>query len=403
MSGVDVVVLGVLLLAYALLSQRLARAWVTAPMVLVGAGFLVGPQVLDLVELGIGTEDLGRLAEGALALVLFTDASSIDLGRLRREGGMPIRLLGLALPMTILVGGLFALVLFPELFIFEAVALAVLLAPTDAALGQAVVSDRRIPSNVRQGLNVESGLNDGVCVPLLVGALALARIEEASSSDSEILRNLVVELGIAVAMGVALAFVIAHLVRWSHDRGWLEHGWAGLIPLVTALVAYTATTEAGGSGFIAAFVAGLVYGRVLGDEARESIELTEGGGRLLSSVTLVLFGAVLVSSSIERIDLATVVYAVLSLTVVRMVPVAIALRREASPTKLFVGWFGPRGLATIVFVLTLITDSGLPGAMRIVDAATITVLLSVFAHGITAAPLTDRYVRWVGSTSSEPS
>ncbi len=147
-------------------------------------------------------------------------------------------------------------------------------------------------------------------------------------------------------------------------------------------------------------MAGLVYGSMLGDAAGESTEFTEQAGRLLSSVTFVLFGAVLVSDSIGRIDLATVVYAVLSLTLVRMLPVALVLRREPGPTRLFAGWFGPRGLATIVFALTLIEGSGLAGTERIVDVATLTVLLSVVAHGITAVPLTNRYVRWVESASA---
>lgn len=396
MSSTDILFVAAVALLYALVSRRLSGTFVTAPMVFVLAGILLGPQLLDLVDLPIESEDLGLLAEVTLALVLFTDASSIDTRRLRREDALPVRLLALALPMSIVVGSLFALLLFPGLLVFEAVALAILLAPTDAALGQAVVADERIPSPVRQGLNVESGLNDGVCVPLLVSAVAFAQLEEAPSFDGGIIVDLVAELAIAVGVGAIVAALVAVLVQWSTRRNWLDHGWAGLVPLLTAVVAYVATTGAGGSGFIGSFVAGLVYGRMLGSIAHQSTELTEDVGRLISSVTFLLFGAVLVSSSIDRVDLETVVYAVTSLTVVRMLPVAVALMGSGAawPTRWFAGWFGPRGLATIVFALTVIEGSGLAGTTRIVDVATLTVLLSVIAHGVTAVGLSDRYVAW---------
>lgn len=402
MSSTDLLLIGVALLLYALASRRLAGTFVTAPMVFVLIGLVVGPQVLDIVDLPIESDDLGLLAEATLALVLFTDAASLDTSRLRREDAMPIRLLGFALPMTIVLGSAVGVLLFSDLVVFEAVALAILLAPTDAALGQTVVSDQRIPSTVRQGLNVESGLNDGVCVPLLVSAVAFAQLEEAPSFEGEILTDLVTELVIAVGVGAIVAAVVAMAVRWSNRRGWLDHGWALLIPLVAAGMAYVATAEAGGSGFIATFVAGLVYGRMLGPVAHESTELTEGLGGLLSSVTFFLFGAVMVGASIGRIDVETVVYAMVSLTAIRMLPVAVALLGSGAawPTRWFAGWFGPRGLATIVFALTVIEGSGLDGTERIIDVATITVLLSVLAHGASAVALSDRYVSWFGVNRS---
>lgn len=402
MSSTDIVVIGVSIVLYALVSRRLSGTFVTAPMVFVAIGITLGPRLLDVVDLPIGTGNLGLLAEVTLTLILFTDASAIDTHRLRYEDEMPTRLLGLALPLSIVVGSGTALLLFPELMVFEAVALAILLAPTDAALGRTVVADERLPSPVRQGLNVESGLNDGVCVPLLVSAVAFAKLEEAPSFDGEILVDLVRELMIAIGIGAILAAAVAVLVQWSSRREWLDHSWAVFIPLLTAVVAYVATTEAGGSGFIAAFIAGLVYGRILGSDAHQSTEVTEDLGRLLSAVTFFIFGAVLVSSSIERLDIETVAYAAASLTVVRMLPVAVALLGSgaARPTKRFAGWFGPRGLATIVLTLTVVEGSGLSGATRIADVATLTVLLSVFAHGATAAVLSDRYVRWFNANRS---
>jgi NhaP-type Na+/H+ or K+/H+ antiporter len=402
LSGWDIALIGATLVGYALFSRRLAGTFVTAPMVFVVAGFVLGSEVLDLFDVSIGSSELRLLAEVTLALLLFSDASALDTRRLARESGMPLRLLGLALPLTIVLGSVIALLAFPDLLVFEAVALAVLLAPTDAALGQTVVSDTRLPSVVRQGLNAESGLNDGICVPLLVAAVTFAELEQAPSFDGEVLIDLVEELAIAISVGIAVAVVVAFVSKLSVRRGWMEENWGLIVPLAATAAAYAATVELGGSGFIAAFVAGLIYGRLLGATAHQSTELTENLGGALSAVTFLLFGALVIGRGIPNLDAATVIYAVLSLTIVRMAPVAISLlgsgaRRE---TAAFAGWFGPRGLASIVFALTIVEESGLAGTARIVDVATITILMSVFAHGLTAPWLTDRYVRWVESNQS---
>jgi NhaP-type Na+/H+ or K+/H+ antiporter len=398
LSTSDVVIIGGSLLAFALVSGRLARTPATSAMLFTVVGFLVGADVFDLLDVAIDSSALRLLAEATLALVLFSDASAIDTRRLARERATPLRLLGVALPLSIIVGALAAAVFFPDLDLFEAAALAILLAPTDAALGEAVVADTRLPSTLRQGLNVESGLNDGVCVPLLIGALALAELEEAPGFDGGILRDLVRELAIAVAVGFAIALVVAVASRWSARHRWVEESWARIVPLVTTALAYVVTVDLGGSGFIASFVAGLVFGRILGPATHPVAELTEDLGQALSAITFLFFGATMVGPSLSAIDLRTVVYAVASLTVVRMVPVALSLigTGAAPRTVLFAGWFGPRGLATIVFALTVVEESSLPGTDRIVHVATFTVLLSVFAHGLSAHGLVDGYVGWYG-------
>jgi NhaP-type Na+/H+ or K+/H+ antiporter len=401
-NGWDLVIIGAVVVGYVAISKRLAGTVVTSVMVMVVCGVLVGPDVLDLLDTGIGSSNLRLLAEIALTLVLFSDAALLDTRRLVRETTVPARLLGLALPLTIVLGTVVALPLFPDLGLFEAVVLAVLLAPTDAALGQAVVSDQRLPSALRQGLSVESGLNDGVCVPLLVTAVAFAELEALPSFNGDILIDLVEEAAIAIAVGVVVAVVVSRMLLSSHRRGWLQEEWANLVPPVAAVMSYAAAVELHGSGFIAAFMAGLLYGRLGGSLAHDSIELNEDVGRLLSSVTFLLFGAVMVSSAFDLIDVQTVVYAVLSLTVVRMLPVALSFARSDTllPTRWFAGWFGPRGLATVVFLLTVVEDSNLPGTETIFVAATITVLLSVVAHGISAPGLTERYVGWLGDHDS---
>ncbi len=403
MSASDAIIVGGTVLAFAFVSRRLAGTAVTAAIVFVGAGIAAGTEGFDLLDLQVGSSDLRLLAEATLALLLFSDAAGLDTERLRREAGFPIRLLALGLPLTILAGSVTAAFMFSDLLVFEAIALAVLLAPTDAALGQAVVTDRRLPSVVRQGLNVESGLNDGVCVPLLLAAITFAELEEAPAFDGALVVELVEELLIAGAVGAVAGVVVGWLRNESVRRSWMTERSGLLVPLLTTLVAYAVTADLGGSGFIASFVAGLAYGRVVGAAAHGDMELTEDLGQLLSAVTFVLFGAVMVGVGISGLELSTVVYAVLSLTVLRMVPVAISLLGSGArlPTVAVAGWFGPRGLATIVFVLTVVEDSGLAGTPRIVDVAVVTVLLSVVAHGVTAPWLVGRYARWFDANRSK--
>jgi NhaP-type Na+/H+ or K+/H+ antiporter len=242
---------------------------------------------------------------------------------------------------------------------------------------------------------VESGLNDGVCVPLLFAAIAFAESNQTPALRGEILRDLIVELGVAAIVGAVVAIVVGSAYRTSTRRSWIEDNWAQVLPLAATATAYVAAHELGGSGFIAAFVAGLTYGRILGDRAHHTILLSEEVGNLASAVTFLVFGAAVVGPAIGEIDASTVVYAIASLTVVRMLPVALALAGSAAPPTLaFAGWFGPRGLATIVFMLTIVDESGLAGTATIVQVATVTVLVSVFAHGVTAPWLTDRYLAW---------
>lgn len=399
----DIVVVSVVLLLFAGVSGRLAGTPLTAPMIFVGLGLLLGDVGLDVMRSSLSLESVRVLSEVTLALVLFADASAIRTRALFREAGPPVRLLGLALPMTIALGAVLAWLVVPGLEASTAVLLAVLLAPTDAALGQVVVADRRLPSRLRQGLNVESGLNDGICVPLLFAALALTELQEGLSLDSEVAVDLVTEVGVAAVVGVVVALASAGVASAATRKGWTDSGWAQVMPLAAVALAYAATVVLGGSGFIAAFVAGLLHGWLRGaDVAHETTRLLEEVGGLASAVTFFAFGAVVVGATVPSLDVATVVYAVLSLTVVRMLPVAVAFLGSgaALPTVLFAGWFGPRGLATIVFALTVLERSDLDGAALVAQVATVTVLLSVLAHGLTAAPLTGRYAAWFARTDS---
>ena len=357
---------------------------------------LVGPKVLGEIDVDSSSSAVRTLAEATLALVLFCDASRIDLGQLRREAGVPRRLLGIGLPLTIALGAVAAAVIFDRLSIEEAVILAIVLAPTDAALGQAVVTEPRVPKRIRQGLNVESGLNDGICVPLLFAAVAVADVESEISHGRSAGTLLLEEIGYGVVGGVAAGLLIAAIVIYAGRRDLIAPQWRQVIPAAGAALAYGIAVGLHGSGFIAAFVGGMVFRAALKRDPEDLNELSEEVGGVLNGVTFVLFGAILLGPALGELTWELVLYAVLSLTVVRMLPVAIAMlgSRARAPTVGFLGWFGPRGLASIVFAVIVVEESALPHEHLIVNAIYVTVGLSVLAHGLSAAPLAGRYARW---------
>jgi NhaP-type Na+/H+ or K+/H+ antiporter len=402
----------VVLILYGLVSARLAGTVVTAPMVFVSAGVVfaatgVTDPILEKassgeLDLAVTSSTALFVAEIALALLLFADASRIRLRTLRGSTSMPARLLFVGLPLTIALGGAAALGLIDELELWEAFVLAAVLGATDAALGHTVVSDRRLPLRVRQTLNVEAGLNDGLAVPFFTVFLAAAVAEEAAGIEGfwEVTLE---KIGYGGLIGLGVGLAGGRLVAAAGRRGWMERVQWQLAVAAMAILSWWAAEEVGGSGFIAAFVAGLAAGRELRRGEGHAEEFTEELGQGLS--LFVFFG--LGSISLEVLGSGTwemVVFAVLALTALRMGPVAVALlglgldRR----TVAYLGWFGPRGLASIVFALLVVVDEPeLPGVGVVFVAMTITVLVSVFAHGITAPLLTGRYARWMATLPPE--
>jgi NhaP-type Na+/H+ or K+/H+ antiporter len=383
-------------LAVAGVSRRLTDSSFTPAMAFVLIGLLVGPLVVDQVALAPTSATLRTLAEATLGVVLFADASRIKLTVLRREYAVPLRLLALGLPLTIVLGAVVAAVIFAHMNVAEAVVLAVLLAPTDAALGQAVVTEPRLPSRIRQGLNVESGLNDGICVPLLLIALAVADVEDKTSSGTHAASIVAEEIGYGILAGLAAGLVAAAIVTIGSRRRLISGTWLQVIPIAGAGLAYGIAIGLGGSGFIAAFVAGAVFGTLVPKKSEQASRLNEEVGGLLGGVTFLIFGAVLLGPTLKHVTWQTALYAVLSLTLIRMLPVAIAMLGSGAKWQTigFLGWFGPRGLASIVFAVITVQEAHLPGANTILLTTYLTIGLSVLAHGITAAPLARRYAHW---------
>jgi sodium/hydrogen antiporter len=384
-----------LLLVFAAVSGRLERSLVTVAIFFTSAGLLAGP-VLGLLDFELRSEPVKLLAEATLTLVLFADASRVSLPALRRELGVPVRLLGMGLPLTIVAGTLAGVAVLPGVSVSEALVVAVMLACTDAALGQAVVTDRRIPSRIRQGLNVESGLNDGLCVPLFFIAIAIAEADEGALSARGAFELVAEEIGYGSVGGIVAGTLGAVAVSAAQRRGLAEPHWLQILTAATAVLAAGIAVGLGGSIFIAAFVGGLVFGGVRRRAEGEVGYLVDQGGELLNAVTFLVFGAVILGPALDELTWEVVLYAALSLTVVRMLPVALAVlgTHARPPTVAFLGWFGPRGLASIVFAVILVEEAALPHQDTILLAVVATVTLSVYAHGLSAQPLTKRYAGW---------
>ena len=401
LGGWEVATIALLLLAFSAISGRIERSLVTAAIFFTSAGLLAGP-VFGLIDVHVGSEEVKLLAEATLTLVLFADASRISFPALRREFAVPARLLGIGLPLTIIFGTLAGVGVLPGVSLVEALVLSIMLACTDAALGQAVVTDERVPSRIRQGLNVESGLNDGICVPLFFIALAVAEWDEGALTAHDAVQLVLEEIGYGLVGGVAAGVLGALAVRLAR-RLPMEPHWVQILTVATAVLAAGIAAGLGGSIFIAAFIGGFVFGLIGRDSGGEVSYLVDEGGELLNAVTFIIFGAVILGPALDELGWQVIAYAVLSLTAVRMLPVVLSLLGVGArrPTVAFVGWFGPRGLATIVFAVILIDESSLPHERTLLLAAVATIGLSVFAHGLTSRPLTARYVRWYASHPRE--
>lgn len=395
---------GLAAFAYSLLAAKLEAWWISAPLAMAAAGLLVSERGLGLINLNPERELVVLLAEITLVLVLFTDAARIDLRAAAEDPGPPIRLLGIGMPLTIALGALTALVLFDALDLWEAALLAVVLAPTDAALGQPVVTSPSVPVRVRRSLNIESGLNDGLAVPLVF--LFIALIDETGDAGGPGFWTQFVaeQVGIGALVGIGAGFVGARALGWAIRSGVAGELWEGVAVIALPLIIFAGADVVGGNGFIAAFVGGLVFGELCGEERRESLLLfSEREGQLLELGIFFVFGLAFMPVVIADATWTAALYAVLSLTVLRMIPVAIAtIGMGIRPATIaFTGWFGPRGLATLVLALLILEEPEVIDGEQIFAIAGLTVALSIAAHGLSATPLVARYSAWSDSLPSD--
>lgn len=392
MQPSDLVTFAAGLFAFALVSRRLQAGVLTAPMVFTFFGLVAGGDGLGYLELPLESGALDSLAEITLTLILFTDASRIDLTRLGREHVLPVRMLGVGLPLTIAAGAAAAWWLFPTIGIWSAALLGAILAPTDAALGQAVVNDERTPVRIRQALNVESGLNDGLAFPAVLLFLSLAGGVEARAPHEWAL-FIALQLGVGPVVGLAIGWLGGLAAERMADKGWMSSVFLQISALALALLAYAGAELLHGNGFIAAFAAGLVIG-IRSEPLRRPLEdFGEVEAQLLSVIVFIAFGATMLPATLVDVEPAVLGYAVLSLTVVRIVPVWISLIGTAlTPiSRLYLAWFGPRGLASILYLLLIVEQAKLAPGSTVYDAVVVTVAFSILLHGASARPLAGAY------------
>jgi NhaP-type Na+/H+ or K+/H+ antiporter len=399
----SVAIAAALVVAYGLVSRRLATTPVTGPMAFVGAGLLLGEGGLGVLDLGIEEEGVRILAEATLVLVLFVDAIAIDVRALVREIQLPARLLTIGLPLTVVLGTGVAL-LVVDLQLWEAALLAAILAPTDAALGQAVVTNPRVPERIRQTLSVESGLNDGIVLPLVTLFVGLAAEETMAVSGRTIATFVASQLGFGALVGVGMGLLGGMVIDRAAQRGWMDGLYRQLSVFGLAFCSFAVADVLGGNGFIAAFVAGVTFGQVASEQCADAADFADDEGQLLTLLTFLVFGAALAAPALADAPQPwTALYAVLSLTIVRAIPTTIALTGTglSVATKAFIGWFGPRGLASILFSVLILEEADLPAQDAIIQIVTWTVLLSVVAHGASARPAADAYGRHASTMHSD--
>ena len=395
---VELGVISAVFLAYALVSRALLWANISAPMVFVAAGIICGPELLGFATFSPTGKAGLIVAEVALVVVLFSDASRSDLGELREDGALSARLLAIGMPLTMMTGTVAAAVLLLGLEFWEGAVIAAILAPTDAALGHAVVSSRIVPEKIRQTINVEAGLNDGLSIPFLFLFLGLA-VDQASLDAAGWFTFGIEQVAIGVATGLLIGGGSGWLVDLAIQRRAMTHTFKRLSLVAIAIGVWALADSAGGNGFIAAFVAGLAVARFRDDYGDHMLSFAEREGQLLSLVVFFVFG----TAAIGYLGEATwgvVAFSALSLTLVRMGPVAIALSGTglSKSSVAFIGWFGPRGLASIILALVVLEEEpDLPGLDLIIAATTVTVLGSVFLHGVTSRPFARIYSRKLDS------
>lgn len=401
----SLLLVAILVWAFSLFSARTEGTPITAPMVFTAMGLAMGPAALGWIDVGEEGGLLHTLAEATLVLVLFGDAARIPLASVRKALALPVRLLGIGLPLAMAAGGLLAKLLLPELGWFEALALGALLAPTDAALGQAVVSDTRVPNRIRQALNVESGLNDGIALPFVLVFASLASMGHGEARSTEAwVEFALLQVTLGPLMGVLVAGIGGRALGYATGRGWVGESFERISGLALALGCFAAAEWVGGNGFIAAFVGGMTFGNLMQQRCAGLFTFMEAEGQLLMLIVFLLFGAGYVAQAWGALDLRGFSFVLASLTVARMLPVSLSLLGTGlrAPTHLFVGWFGPRGIATILYGLLVVEEAQLPHEGLVVALAMATASASVLLHGLSAAPGATLYAGMAANAGSCP-
>jgi len=386
--GITLVTLG-----YGYFSKVLSKYYISGPMIFTTVGILLSSLFFGSGEINLKSEVVEIVAEITLIVVLFSDASALNLKKLKSNWKLPTRLLIIGLPITIVVTTLVAREFFPSESIIYLLLLALVLAPTDAALGKAVVSEKSVPENIRSTINVESGLNDGFVFPVLITVLSIITSSSGEGQSDGWLMYVIQQISLGALFGGLAGFIGAKIFTRSIKRKWMQENYENLVPIALAIFSFYLAEHFGGNGFIAAFFSGLLLGNN-SEELRDNVEnFAESEGELLIMICFLVFGITFVPATIDYWDLDVIIFSILSLTVLRMIPVALSLIGKARiSTMLFIGWFGPRGIASILYVLIIIGKLGsIEGHEKIYGVISLTILLSIFLHGLSTKPFSKLY------------
>lgn len=395
-GNMSIIIITLVVLGYGYYSKYLSNLNISGPMVFTSIGILLSPVGFNLVTVDLNTEIVTITAEIALIIILFADASGLKLKKLKLGWGIPFRLLFIGLPITIVFASLMAKAMFPEELTIYLVLMALLLAPTDAALGKAVVSDKKVPQKIRDSINIESGLNDGIVFPILLGLIAIITAEQAGSSDTHWLMYVAQQVVFGAIIGAIIGYINAKFSIRTIGKDRVDAAYKNLIPIAIAIFSYYVAEYFGGNGFIAAFFSGMFLGNY-NDELRENVEnFVESESELLILISFMVFGLTFIPATIDFWTFDVLLYSLLSLTLLRMIPVAISLigTKLDFATVLFIGWFGPRGIASILYVLIVVNEViSIKTHETVYAVVTLTILLSIFLHGISAKPLVSLYAK----------
>lgn len=385
----NLAVVAVFAFLYSIVAARMERTPINGALVFVAVGLLFGPVWLGVLDISIDETEFRMFADLTLALILFIDAANADLRVLKTQSHIPIRMLFVGLPLVIATGMLVGGWLFEEFGLYQLALLATILAATDAALGKSVVTNKAIPARIREGLNAESGLNDGLCVPILLTFVVLASGAQLEGSSTQLALTLLArEIGIGLVVGLGMTAIGWQLIRICYRRDWISKIWLQLTAVALAVGCFTVAQSLHGSGYIAAFVGGMLFGWLAKSKTHELVLAGESTAEAMALVTWVIFGAAIVGQVYSYLTWQVLLYSLLSLTVIRMLPMLLALigTGEKLSGKLFLGWFGPRGLASVVFII-IVLDEKVPGADLMAITVVCTVTLSIILHGVSARPL----------------
>ena len=393
----QVVAISAGIVAWALVSRRLDKTSITLPMIFVGLGYALGESGTGLLDLRINNALLQGFAEITLVLVLFTDAAGVRLGSLRKNAAIPARMLFIGMPLTIALGTAVAQWVSPQAPIVLALLTAAILTPTDAALAQSILSSPKVPPQLRQAINVESGLNDGLAAPVIIlAAILTAQITGTNFDDApkHLSEFIALQLCLGPLLGIVTGYSLARLLDWAIARDYVSAPGRGIAVLAGAVLCFSGAELVGGNGFIAAFVGGLTLGNTLKSEHEFIVEFMESEGQILTMLTFIIFGAVLMPVGLAHATWKTAALAICFLSFVRMLPIWISLWGTGLPQshKLTLGWFGPRGLASILFALLIEDQFNLPGFDEVLACVVLTVLFSIVLHGASAEPIS----AWLG-------